>query len=73
MKDLFNAYEAYTKKGGELSDELERILDPIFKKWAKAGYKVKDIEAIMVNQVSMLGAVIRMERGLATVKAKRSK
>jgi len=37
-KSLFNRYEAYTKKGGELSDEITKAFDPIIKKWANRGY-----------------------------------
>ncbi len=72
MKNLFNKYEAYTKKGGELSDELIKVLDPIFKEWAEDGYKVKDIESITFDQTAMLCAVIRAKRGVAAAEAARA-
>lgn len=63
-KSLFNKYEAYTKKGGELNDEITKAFDPIIKKWADKGYAVKDIECITIDNISMTSAVERATRAM---------
>jgi len=63
-KPLFNKYEAYTKEGGKVSDEIREALDPIIKKWADKGYRVKDIESIALDNISMSGCVERMTRSM---------
>ena len=62
MKSLFNRYEAYNTNGRKVSDEIQVALDPIFEKWAKEGYKANDIESIAMDNVTMIGCLIRMER-----------
>ena len=67
MKSLFNRYEAYNKVGGEVNDEIQRALDPIFKKWSDEGYKVNDIESIAIDNINVIGAIIRLEKSMATI------
>jgi len=64
MKSLFNKYEAYNEIGGQVSDEARSVLDPIFKKWASEGYRVKDIESIITDNVITLSAIIRSCRAI---------
>ena len=71
MENLFNEYEAYTKAGRDLSDEVTKALDPIFERWVKDGHKIRDIESIMSDEISIIGAILRMERGIAAAKSKR--
>lgn len=63
-KSLFNKYEAYNTKGGELGDEVSKALDPIIKKWADKGYAVKDIESIATDCVFMTSAIERATRAM---------
>lgn len=62
MKSLFNKYEAYTFIGRRASDEIQKALDPIFKKWAGKGYKVNDIESIAIDNIITIGVMIRIEK-----------
>lgn len=64
MKPLFNEYEAYNEEGGQVSDEIQKALFPIMKKWAEKGYSVKDIEAIVIDNVAVESAFIRAKRAL---------
>lgn len=73
MKSLFNKYEAYNTNGGKVSDEMREALEPIFERWAKEGYKVVDIESIAVDNVTMIGCLIRMERSMEMVNQEREK
>ncbi len=58
-KPLFNEYEAYNDKGGELSTEIRKALDPIIKKWSGEGYSIKDIESIAIDNITMASSVER--------------
>lgn len=62
MKPLFNKYEAYNEAGGLVNAELQAAIDPVMEKWSKKGYKVKDIEAIAFDNVTMASAIIRMKK-----------
>ena len=73
MRPLFNKYEAYNKAGMLVSDELQAAIDPVMEKWAKKGYKVNDIESIAFSNVSISGAIIRMEKSMWLVKQEREK
>lgn len=69
-KSLFNEYEAYTPIGGELSDKIYKLLDPIVKEWANKGYSVKDIEAIVIDNISVISAIERATRAMKLRKEK---
>ena len=71
MKSLFNRYEAYNEVGRLVSNELQAAIDPVMEKWAKKGYKVNDIESIAFSNVSISGAIIRMEKSMGLVKQER--
>lgn len=73
MKSLFNKYEAYNTAGREVSDEMQAALDPIFERWAKKGYKANDIESIAMDNVIIVGCLIRMERSAEMVNQERGK
>ena len=73
MKSLFNKYEAYNPAGGQVNDEIQKALDPIFKKWSDKGYKVNDIESIAFDNVSITSAIIRMKKSMRMVKQEREK
>jgi len=73
MKSLFNRYEAYNTNGRKVSDEIQAALDPIFEKWAKEGYKANDIESIAMDNVYVIGCLIRMERSMEMVNQKEKK
>ena len=63
-KSLFNEYEAYTDIGRKVSDELQKAIDPIIKKWADKEYSINGIESIAMGSVAMAAAVERMERSI---------
>lgn len=46
---LFNPDEFFTEEGAELSQLIQNLLDPIVAKWMKAGYRTRDVEAIILN------------------------
>lgn len=71
MKSLFNKYESYNTYGGEVSDEIQKALDPIFEKWARKGYKVNDVESIAIDIANVTSAFIRLDRSMRMVKARR--
>lgn len=62
MKSLFNKHEAYNIHGRKASDEIQKALDPIFKKWSDKGYKVNDIQSIANDNIFSIGAIIRIEK-----------
>jgi len=71
MKSLFNKYESYNKAGGQLSDEIQKVLDPIMEAWAKKGYKIKDVESIILDNVSIKSTLIRAKRAMLMLKKER--
>jgi len=71
MKPLFNKYESYNEAGGQLSGEVQKALDPIMQAWAEKGYKVKDIESIILDNVSMESTFIRAKRAMLMLKKER--
>jgi hypothetical protein len=73
MKPLFNKYEAYNEAGRLVNDELQAAIDLVMKKWVRKGYRIRDIEAIAFDTVSVSGAIIRMERSARLVKQEREK
>ena len=64
MKSLFNKYEAYNKEGCKVCIEIEKLLKPVFDKWADKGYKVTDIESISITTIGSIGAIKRMKKKL---------
>jgi len=70
-KSLFNKYESYTPKGGELYNELQEIIDPIIKRWADEGYLMKDIESIAIDMITMSSAIERARRAMKLRKEER--
>lgn len=72
-KSLFNKYEAYTPKGGELSDEIFIALRPMVKEWADMGYSVKDIESIFIDVITMLSCTERMIRAMKLAKKEKKR
>ena len=63
-KSLFNEYKAYTDIGREISDELQKAIDPIIKKWADKGYSINGIESIDMGTIAMADNIERMERSI---------
>lgn len=64
MKSLFNKYEAYNTDGRKVNDEIQEALDPIFKKFAKKGYKINDIVSIAIDNAAVIGAITRLEKSM---------
>ena len=60
MKTLFNEYEAYTKEGGELSDEVYKITKCLLKKYED--YPTYEIEKIFIDSITVCGACERARR-----------
>lgn len=71
MKSLFNKYEAYNEAGGKFSDEVNKVIDPLIDKWAKKGYCVRDIEAIILDNVEIKSAFVRASRAIKAVRERR--
>ncbi len=69
-KSLFNKYEAYTDIGRKVSDELQKAIDPIIKKWADKGYSINGIESIAIDSIAMVANIERMERSIKMRKEK---
>ena len=70
MKSLFDKYEVYNAYGNVVSIEMQKALEPIFEKWAKKGYKVNDIQAIVNDNTFSMGAIIRIKRRISEAKKK---
>jgi hypothetical protein len=64
MKPMFNKYESYNKAGGEFSDKIRSTLEPIMEEWAEKGFRVKDIESIILDNVSLISTFIRSTKAI---------
>lgn len=71
MKSLFNKYEAYNTDGNKISVEIQDVLEPIFEKWVKKGYKTNDIELIAISTTSTISAITRLEISMKEIKQER--
>lgn len=63
-KTLYNKYDAYNEKGGELGDETYRLAQELIDEWSEKGYRVSEIELIFLSSVSMAAAFIRARNAL---------
>jgi hypothetical protein len=64
MKSLFNdSFETYTKDALQIAKETQDVIRPIFEKWVSEGYKHRELEYIMSDEIAMLGAEFRLTMG----------
>ena len=54
MKRLFGEDDRWTDVGGKLDREVDRALDPIFKRWHAKGFSVREISHVAMSAVTML-------------------
>lgn len=50
-RDLYDENEKWTEETHILSHEVNRVLEPIVKKWIAKGYKNREIEQVIEAQV----------------------
>jgi hypothetical protein len=60
MKSLFNEYEAINREGRKLGVSIEKAINPIVQEWAFYGYSIRDIEAILIANVTVICAEKRL-------------
>jgi hypothetical protein len=46
-KSLYDENERQTKDADDLDGEVAQVLEPIFSKWVKEGFKIREIESVM--------------------------
>ncbi len=51
MKTFYDSDERYNEIAQSLDREVLKVLEPIFKRWVKYGYKARDISKIMSDSV----------------------
>ncbi|RLI69219.1 hypothetical protein DRO91_07975 [Candidatus Heimdallarchaeota archaeon] len=71
MKQLFNKYESYTKKGADLSNEIQKAIAPIMEEWSKKGYRVIDIERIFADCIRLKSTILKAQKELKMRKEKK--
>ncbi len=68
---LHNEYEAYTEEGLKLSTEAYDVLNPLFKKLVKKGYRVKDVELLILDNLVSIAAIETLTKSMAMQEEKR--
>ncbi len=62
MKRLFDEREEWTDEGRELAVEAMKLLTPLYKKWADAGYSIRDMQTIISVEANSAGGWILIKR-----------
>jgi hypothetical protein len=73
MKPMFNIYEACNTEGKECADEFTKLIRPFLEKWAKKGFKVKDIESITSSCLQVQCAYMVLRQAMDRRKRERAK
>lgn len=59
---MFDDNEGFTKEALQLCDESQAALDPVIDKWIAAGYNIRDIEAVITEELSIRMCVHRIDK-----------
>jgi len=51
--NLFTATEHWTEEANQLAFEIGAKIRPIIEKYIAAGYRTRDIESVIINEVSI--------------------
>jgi hypothetical protein len=72
MKKLsfFDDNESYTNDAIEMEKEVRHCIQDLFVKWSEKGFKMREIQIVLINLISELTSfsVIRNRRALKTSK-----
>jgi hypothetical protein len=72
MESLFlPKYFTYSPKAGEYDEEIRAAVEPIIRKWVKAGYRPHELEVIGNAAVSMTVCVEHMTKNAKMAIAER--
>lgn len=69
--ELFGENSRYTPEALELHEEIEKALNPIFKKWNNKGHSLREISHIVTLAAVGLESMLVLIRSVENMKKKR--